>query len=496
MQRFWSLALLLATTGAAAQAAVPYSPVTVFGRPLTGPNVMPPTAVYGKEYSHDKDFSVIGPMGDPEQVINWDGSGGTMDGVDYSGTQINWDLDQEVDALANSRDGLFRQLYRDDAHLVYSHDDEITVFPQGPIGPVQLFSMPSSGPVTLANGQLIGGAGELSLERAGAYTAATTHELWANQAEINRMPRPIDVDGLELWGPEPPKQEEEQQTFIGDADKYSMELDFQSGVAVWNASGTPYVSHAMIVAAVETALGPIPGSALLPYHHQEGRNAIDVDALMVYDTSGDINVFDDEPQPPHGEEPVDQLRQSIVDDQPRDTIIFSIHQIVDDVDPDGYYATGSELFVLDSLGGVSFLKHGGHLWDQAYALQELQFKVEGHEDVYGVLDINAIEAVGARQEIPVGPCPGDFNGDGVVGLADYTLWRDNLGSTDETTISLNGYLDGVVNQDDYDLWKAHFGDVCVMPAMAIQGAASVPEPLSFGLLGAAVVCGLVVRKRS
>ncbi|MCO6043222.1 PEP-CTERM sorting domain-containing protein [Aeoliella sp. ICT_H6.2] len=482
-----------------AQAAVPYVPVPVFGKPLTGPNVMRPDEVYGKEYSNDRDFSVIGPTGDPQQIVNWDGSGGVMDGLDYSFTQQQNEFDLQLDAMANSRDGLFRQVVRDDAHLVYSHDDEIVMYPAGPGGPMNLFRMPSVGPVTLANGQQIGGAGELSVELAGAHVGASIHELWAKAGEINRMPPPSeefsnDVDGVEMWGPEPPKQEDDGQVFLGDADKYSLELDFQTGASIWNASGTPYMSHAMIVSAVESLLGPIPGHAMLPHQNQESRNAIDIDALMVYDTAGEIDVFDLEPQPPHNEDLRDQLGQGIRDDEPRDTIVFSIRQIVDDVDPDGYYATGSELFVLDSIKGVSFLEHGGHVWDQGYALQELQFKLEDQEDGYSVLDINALEAIGQEQEIPVGPCPGDFNADGTVDLADYNVWRNNLGSTDETSISMNGYLNGVVDSADYGLWKSNFGHVCPMPIMAASPT-SVPEPGSMLLMAAATLAGLARMKR-
>ncbi|WP_425395626.1 PEP-CTERM sorting domain-containing protein [Aeoliella sp.] len=493
--------LLFMLSLSAAKAAVPYTPVSVFGKPLTGPNVMRPHEVYGKEYSNDRDFSVVGPTDDPQQIINWDGIGGVMDGLDYSFTQQQNEFDLQLDAMANHRDGLFRELIRDDAHLIYSHDDEIVMFPNGPPGPINLFKMPSVGPVTLANGQQIGGAGELSVELSGAHVGASIHDLWAKRSEINRMPPPIDkiagdIDAVEVWGPEPPKGEEEGQVFFGDADKYSLELDFQTGTSVWNASGTPYVSHAMIVGAVESLLGAIPGHAILPHDNQEGRNAIDIDALMVYDTSGEIDVFDLEPQPPHSENPFDQLREPIFDEQPRDTIIFSIRQIVDDVDPDGYYATGSELFVLDSMSGVSFLEHGGHLWDKGYALSELQFKLEGQEDGYGVLDVNAIEAIGQEQEIPVGPCPGDFNADGVVNIADYVVWRNNLGSLDETTISMNGYLNGVVDSADYGLWKSNFGHVCPMPMPMLSATASVPEPSTVVLLSTVALLGVALRRRA
>ena len=39
--------------------------------------------------------------------------------------------------------------------------------------------------------------------------------------------------------------------------------------------------------------------------------------------------------------------------------------------------------------------------------------------------------------------PGDFNGDGQVNLADYAVWRDNLGAADESGINNNGDGGGV-----------------------------------------------------
>jgi hypothetical protein len=80
---------------------------------------------------------------------------------------------------------------------------------------------------------------------------------------------------------------------------------------------------------------------------------------------------------------------------PGDEIIFSIRQIADPTDPDGYYATGSELFVYNADGTFGFLHHGGHIWDQAWTLANLEI-LGGtiQEGNYGVIDINAIEAVG------------------------------------------------------------------------------------------------------
>jgi len=54
---------------------------------------------------------------------------------------------------------------------------------------------------------------------------------------------------------------------------------------------------------------------------------------------------------------------------------------------------------------------------------------------------------------------GDYNLDTVVNAADYTIWRDTLGSTED--FRANGTNDGaslnLIDQADYDYWKARFG---------------------------------------
>ncbi|WP_442484553.1 right-handed parallel beta-helix repeat-containing protein [Aeoliella sp. SH292] len=51
--------------------------------------------------------------------------------------------------------------------------------------------------------------------------------------------------------------------------------------------------------------------------------------------------------------------------------------------------------------------------------------------------------------------PGDANADGVVGLADYTVWRDTLGS--QVQLSADFDRSGKVDVNDYTLWKSNFG---------------------------------------
>lgn len=362
--------------------ASPYGSVMSIAHQL-GPGIIPPKNVIGKEYSHDLDLNAAGLL-DAQRVIAWDGSGGVGDGLDYTGTRPTYTLEDQVDAIANANDLYYSDLRLDRAHLLFSIDDAASargpIVPPPPIG----FIVPSAGPIGLANGQVIGGAGEISYELGSVLpsgAAPSTQGLWASQAQINDMPLPIDVDGLEVWGNEP--------AFTADSNKYSLRVDAASGTSVWNLSGTPYVSHAAIVSTVMTLLGPFaPGSEL-------DVDDIDLDALMVLDVSDPINdTFDRDPMGNPSES---------------DEILFSIKQLIDPADPTGYYATGSEIFFLNASGFEGFLVHGGHVWDKAYALSNmisLAAVAGGNLNVQH--DLNALEAVADVPE-PAGLMLGVFS---------------------------------------------------------------------------------------
>jgi hypothetical protein len=82
--------------------------------------------------------------------------------------------------------------------------------------------------------------------------------------------------------------------------------------------------------------------------------------------------------------------------------------------------------------------------------------------------------------------PGDFNDDGTVNLADYTVWRDNLGSTE--ALANDGELGVPVGEAHYALWKEHFGDS--IPAPGGVASQRVPEPASWlGCLAIAAIMG-------
>lgn len=93
---------------------------------------------------------------------------------------------------------------------------------------------------------------------------------------------------------------------------------------------------------------------------------------------------------------------------------------------------------------------------------------------------------------------GDYNFNGVVDAADYTVWRENFGLTGNPGIagdgdngSGTGTPDGVVSQADYLFWRNRFGSTANLPA-----SAAVPEPSALVVLIAGALALLVARDRS
>ena len=77
----------------------------------------------------------------------------------------------------------------------------------------------------------------------------------------------------------------------------------------------------------------------------------------------------------------------------------------------------------------------------------------GYDNISGFGRFNALAAA---QAVPI--ASGDYNDDGTVDAADYTVWRDRLGQTGLVVYSsADGNGDGQITQADYDVWKAHFG---------------------------------------
>jgi arabinogalactan endo-1,4-beta-galactosidase len=100
---------------------------------------------------------------------------------------------------------------------------------------------------------------------------------------------------------------------------------------------------------------------------------------------------------------------------------------------------------------------------------------------YGLFDQNGNLQPAANtynQFLPEFP-PGDFNEDGVVDAADYTVWRDGFNT--------------VYDEMDYFVWRSNFGE-----GLAGAGATaphSVPEPASMVMLVVAMVSCSLRRRR-
>lgn len=87
---------------------------------------------------------------------------------------------------------------------------------------------------------------------------------------------------------------------------------------------------------------------------------------------------------------------------------------------------------------------------------------------------------------PVVALVGDYNADGSVDSADYTIWADNFSST--VNLAADGNGDGVVDSADYTLWADNFGNSAALSS----GAFPIPEP-SAGLILAGL--GLIAARR-
>jgi hypothetical protein len=105
-----------------------------------------------------------------------------------------------------------------------------------------------------------------------------------------------------------------------------------------------------------------------------------------------------------------------------------------------------------------------------------------------------------------GNVPGDYNDDGTVNAADYTVWRNHLGETFQLQNEVDNTTPGMVTPEDYDAWKANFGSTSGVGEATTRtgvvvyesivggsgslalGGGAVPEPASWLL---ACLCGVL-----
>jgi hypothetical protein len=84
-------------------------------------------------------------------------------------------------------------------------------------------------------------------------------------------------------------------------------------------------------------------------------------------------------------------------------------------------------------------------------------------------------------EIVLGVPAGDFNEDGTIDAADYTVWRDALGQSVTAWSGADGNGDGLVDGADYDIWQQNYGKM-IPDLGGAGGAAAVPEPNCWALI--------------
>lgn len=81
--------------------------------------------------------------------------------------------------------------------------------------------------------------------------------------------------------------------------------------------------------------------------------------------------------------------------------------------------------------------------------------------------------------------PGDYNGNQSVDAADYVVWRNGGPLLNE------GASTGVIDNEDYNFWRARLGN----GAAGAGAVATVPEPLSCGLVGCALLAASMFLRR-
>ena len=346
---------------------------------------------------------------DPGQVVSWDGipgpvgtpfagNSGSVDAFDYSsklGFPTNVPNGGQVDALANNGDFLFLAIIQNKATLLFSTTSDLFAVP-GPLGP---------------------GAHVHYEDPTGA------HAPWAliEAPPAGAGPGPgvnhhlvRDLDALEVWGPEPPSHaigavSPVVEGYVGafntaDSNRFSLDVDSATGTSMWNydiatTAVSPYIPHAAIVDAVENLFLGVGLDFVM-----QTRDQIDLDAAMARDIS-------------------DPGRWSA-----GDQLLFSIDPILTPLVPGatapvpaGFSIDGGEVMQLVKTGPlatdftISFLSHGGHLWDTAFDVRA--------KFGYAFEDVDALEAVGTLtgDDIPT-PEPTSMILL-VVGVAAASAWR-------------------------------------------------------------------------
>jgi hypothetical protein len=111
-----------------------------------------------------------------------------------------------------------------------------------------------------------------------------------------------------------------------------------------------------------------------------------------------------------------------------------------------------------------------HLSFTGITAQELRIKFDSTTDGHGnVLDSDDVGLDNINfSQTPPGALNGDYNHNGIVDAADYTVWRDTLGQSG-AMLDADGDHDGTVNAPDYGIWATNFGATPGSAAAMFEG---------------------------
>lgn len=107
----------------------------------------------------------------------------------------------------------------------------------------------------------------------------------------------------------------------------------------------------------------------------------------------------------------------------------------------------------------------------------------------GTVDSSVAFTTLVTTNLTAGVSTGDYNGDGFVNAADYTVWRDNFGATVTAGTLADGDGSGEIDNGDYTVWTSNFG-----LGTTSSFSTAVPEPASLLLLLLASTAALSTRR--
>jgi len=122
---------------------------------------------------------------------------------------------------------------------------------------------------------------------------------------------------------------------------------------------------------------------------------------------------------------------------------------------------GSGMSVVDSIAGLQFYDLDGTSGGTFDAVPLTTPSIPS-----GFVVVNSVSVLNYQA--------GDYDFNGTVNSADYTVWRNNFGST--TNASADGNGDGVVNTRDYVVWRNTLGQSGGPGSGAAELGSAVPEP--------------------